>query len=104
MGMMNTYFIATVGKVNSCFDWSLLCFCLSTHIHPLTVLSCFSFKNISVCNWNNRNDQDDGEDAEGAAISIPAASRTTAPVTTPQQAIISSDAKSLLRAYFEKEE
>jgi hypothetical protein len=44
------------------------------------------------------------EDGEGAVVSIAVALRTTAPVTTSQQAIISSDAKSSLQAYFEKEE
>ncbi len=49
-----------------------------------------------ACGGNDRND---GNDGEGVAVSIAAASgRTTAAVTTSQRAVISSDAKSSLLA------
>jgi hypothetical protein len=55
-------------------------------------------------NGNNGINRDDGDDGEGAAVSIAAASGTHAPVTTSQQAIISSNPKTSLQAYYEEEE
>jgi hypothetical protein len=55
-------------------------------------------------NWNEGNSRDGRDDGEIAAISIAAASGTAAAVTTSQQAVISSDAKSTMQAYFVEEE
>jgi hypothetical protein len=51
-------------------------------------------------NGNNGDNRDDRDSGEGAAISVVAASGTTAAVPTSQQAITASDAKSTLLANF----